>query len=100
MVIAENFQEVIVESDFKVLIEAIKRGPTSLLREVEPIQRDICFYSRKIPSIKFQFVNRQVNQLVHLSTQARKNNLSPDWVVYPSEQLKRLVQKEAREGIG
>ncbi|CAK9159209.1 unnamed protein product [Ilex paraguariensis] len=39
MAVVENFHEVIVESDSKVLIEALHRGPTSLIQEVETFQR-------------------------------------------------------------
>ncbi|CAK9150373.1 unnamed protein product [Ilex paraguariensis] len=101
MAVKERFNTVICESDSQALIDSVTRGPEWMLRKIESIVKDIWQNVSKILMVKFEKVGRRTNMVAHtVATKAREGTLPVLWLTDPPPQLRILIDREARVGVG
>nr|XP_025616741.1 uncharacterized protein LOC112709055 [Arachis hypogaea] len=100
LILIKNLQirNCIIETDCLPLVQAIKaRTP---LAEADAIIRDILQLLEEAPDVGATWTPREGNCLAHqLAAMAAGNQLQRQWSVFPPEQVKNTIRREARFAI-
>ncbi|MED6136893.1 hypothetical protein PIB30_059960 [Stylosanthes scabra] len=93
-----HFTTVIIESDNRELIQALKSETT--IWEIRPILEDICKLKREMLNCGFTWILREGNQLAHeIAKLTIATNLNAQWCTTPTMMIRNLIIKDKGSSI-